>query len=60
MAEKQSDHKVKCLRSDRGGEYIGHDLEDFLKSNGIHHQLTASYSTLPNRMGWQRERIGLL
>jgi transposase InsO family protein len=38
--EKQSDHKIKILRSDGGGEYIGGQFQDFLKQEGIEHQLT--------------------
>lgn len=56
MVEKQSDHKIKCLRSDRGGEYLLQDLEDFLKLNGIHHQLTASYSPQQNGVAERKTR----
>lgn len=56
MVEKQSEFKIKKLRSDRGGEYIGHEFESFVKDNGIHHQLTASFT--PQQNGWQKEKTG--
>ncbi|CAI7838250.1 unnamed protein product [Closterium sp. NIES-53] len=31
---------VKVLKSDRGGEFLGTDFTNFLKMNGIRHQLT--------------------
>jgi transposase InsO family protein len=40
LVEKQSECKLKCLRTDKGGEYISHDFDDYCKENGIVHQLT--------------------
>ncbi len=30
--------KVKCLRTDRGGEYMGRDFQEYLAKHGIEHQ----------------------
>ncbi|CAO1634461.1 unnamed protein product [Jaminaea pallidilutea] len=40
-AEREAGTKLKCLRSDNGGEYINHTLENFLNSRGIRHERTA-------------------
>jgi transposase InsO family protein len=46
--EKQSGYKVKILRSDRGGEYLNEELDDFCKQHGILHQTTAPYTPQQN------------
>ncbi|GJP85850.1 hypothetical protein CLOP_g15944 [Closterium sp. NIES-67] len=38
--ERESGAKVKVLRSDRGGEYLGKELQIFLEEKGISHQLS--------------------
>ena len=30
--------KIKCLRSDNGGEYCSHEFEDYCSTNDIHRQ----------------------
>ena len=40
MVELQSGKKIKCLRSDNGGEYLSHQLTDFIHDAGIVHQTT--------------------
>ena len=32
--------KLKVLRSDNGGEYIGQQFQEYLKSEGVRHELT--------------------
>ncbi|CAI7789136.1 unnamed protein product, partial [Closterium sp. NIES-54] len=39
-AQRESGHKVKVIRTDNGGEFIGDDFESVLKKKGIQHQLT--------------------
>ena len=39
--ETQTGNRIATLRSDRGGEYLSHQFSDFLRVNGIQHQLTA-------------------
>ncbi|KAJ0599629.1 putative RNA-directed DNA polymerase [Helianthus annuus] len=56
LNEKQSNHLVKTLRTDRGGEYCSKLSQDYLKLNGIRHQLTNSYS--PQQNGVANGRIG--
>ncbi|KAH9107492.1 hypothetical protein AeMF1_017171 [Aphanomyces euteiches] len=45
--ERQTGVKLKTLRSDGGGEYVSEKLEGYLRSCGIHHEVST-----PNRQ-WQ-------
>ncbi|CAI7854756.1 unnamed protein product [Closterium sp. NIES-54] len=47
-AEREAGANVKILRSDRGGEYMGKDLESFLEDKGITHQLSVAYTLQKN------------
>ncbi|CAI7845909.1 unnamed protein product [Closterium sp. NIES-54] len=46
--QKKSGHKVKGIRTDNGGEFIGADFEAVLKKKGIQHQLTVPYNPQQN------------
>lgn len=46
--EKETGLAIKCLRTDRGGEFTSTDFNDFCKENGIRRQLTASYTPQQN------------
>lgn len=48
LVEKQSGFMVKTLCSDRGGEYMSHEFENFLKENGIQHLFTTQYTPQQN------------
>ena len=48
MVEKQSECRVKTLRSDNGGEYMSTEFEDYLRSEGITHQTSVPYSPQQN------------
>ena len=39
-AEVETSEKTNILRTDGGGEYMGKDFQEWLKSRGIHHELT--------------------
>ena len=39
---------VKRIRSDRGGEYVNEEVRNFMKSEGIQHELTAPYTPQQN------------
>ncbi|CAI7912089.1 unnamed protein product, partial [Closterium sp. NIES-54] len=47
-AQRESGHKVKVIRTDSGGEFIGTDFEAVLKKKGIQHQLTVPYNPQQN------------
>ncbi|CAL2228454.1 unnamed protein product [Prunus armeniaca] len=48
MTELQSRHKVKCLRSDRGGEFLSYEFVQFCEDHGIQRQLTMAYTPQQN------------
>ncbi|CAI7857259.1 unnamed protein product [Closterium sp. NIES-53] len=47
-AQRESRHKVKFIRTDNGGEFIGADFEAVLKKKGIQHQFTVPYNPQQN------------
>ncbi|KAJ9520778.1 hypothetical protein QJQ45_007647 [Haematococcus lacustris] len=51
---RQSGHTVKVLRTDRGGEFTGGELQAWLRAEGVIHQQTAPYSP---EMNGSAERI---
>ncbi|KAD1131218.1 hypothetical protein E3N88_43246 [Mikania micrantha] len=56
IAENQSGERIKGLRTDRGGEYCGNEFQNFLRENGILHQLTTSYTPQQNGVAERRNR----
>ncbi|KAJ9532366.1 hypothetical protein QJQ45_010442 [Haematococcus lacustris] len=54
--ERQTGSKLKVLRSDRGGEYTGAELQRWLRTQGVVHQLTAPYSPEMNGSAERAER----
>ena len=40
--------KVKCIRSDNGGEFIGHEFKSLLRNSKIKHETCAPYSPHQN------------
>lgn len=48
MVERQTGLKIKCLRSDNGGEYVNQRFSGFLNNEGIVHQTTVPYSAQQN------------
>ena len=47
-AETQTGKKIKCLRSDRGGEYMSAEFEKLLRDSGIEHDRTIPDSPQQN------------
>jgi len=37
-AENQTDHRIKALREDKGGEYMSREMDDFCAEHGIQRQ----------------------
>lgn len=54
--ENETSGKIKKLRTDNGGEYIGKKMETALKDFGIQHQLTIPYSPQQNKLAEQMNR----
>ena len=56
LVEKQLGKVVKTLRSDRGGEYLSGEFEDFLREEGIVSQFTAPGTPQQNGVPERRNR----
>lgn len=59
LVEKQSECKLRCLRTNRGGEYISRDFDDCWKENGIVHHLTMPQTPQQNGVS-ERKKTELL
>lgn len=53
---KQSGCMIKCLRTDRGGEYTSTAFNDFCISNGTKRQLITAYTPLQNCVSERKNR----
>jgi hypothetical protein len=56
LVEKQSECKLKCIRTDMRGEYISCDCDDYCKENGIVHQLTMPQTPQQNGVSERKNR----
>jgi hypothetical protein len=56
LVEKKTERKIKTVRSDNGTEYTSHYLEDFLKQEGIRHELTVEYRPQQNGVAERKNR----
>ncbi|KAL0462659.1 UNVERIFIED_CONTAM: hypothetical protein Slati_0153500 [Sesamum latifolium] len=54
--ENQTGHKIKALRSDRGGEYLSGEFIDYLKENEILFQWTPPGTPQLNGVAERRNR----
>ena len=45
---RQSEHKIKALRLDNGGEYMSKQFEELLKIHGIARQTSTPYTPQQN------------
>lgn len=54
--EKECGLPIKCLRTDRGGEFTSSDFNDFCKENGIKRQLTTAYTPQQNGVAERKNR----
>ena len=58
LVEKSSGHKLKTLRTDNGGESMFSEFQNFLKAEGVRHELTVPKA--PQKMWWLNARTELL
>ncbi|GAU50018.1 hypothetical protein TSUD_331710 [Trifolium subterraneum] len=56
MAEKQSDHKLKVLKTDGGGEYVSKVFSEFCEAEGIVHEVIPPYTPQQNGSAERRNR----
>ena len=57
MTELQCGYKVKCLRSDRGGEFLSTEFIEYCSDLGIQRQLTMAYTPQQNGVSERRNKI---
>ena len=50
MVENETSRKLKCLKSDNGGEYCSHKFEYYCSTNGIHIQKTIPRTAQENKV----------
>ncbi|GAU15418.1 hypothetical protein TSUD_44550 [Trifolium subterraneum] len=56
MAEKQSDHKLKVLKTDGGGEYVSNAFSEYCEAEGIMHEVIPPYTPQQNGSAERRNR----
>ncbi|XP_073115021.1 retrovirus-related Pol polyprotein from transposon TNT 1-94 isoform X2 [Elaeis guineensis] len=56
IVEKESEHMIKILRTDRGGEFLCNDFDSFCKKNGIRRQLTVRHTSEQNGVAERKNR----
>lgn len=56
LVEKETGSYIKCLRTDRGGEFTSQEFNQFCKENGIKRQLTAAYTPQQNGVAERKNR----
>lgn len=44
LVERQSRHKLKIIRTDREGEFMSREFQEFSVQKGVKHELTALYT----------------
>ncbi|PKU78515.1 Retrovirus-related Pol polyprotein from transposon TNT 1-94 [Dendrobium catenatum] len=54
--EKYLSRSIKCIRTDGGGEYLSHTFTEFLKTNGIMHQISCPYTPEQNGVAERKHR----
>ncbi|KAM0043888.1 putative RNA-directed DNA polymerase [Helianthus debilis subsp. tardiflorus] len=56
LVENETGLKIKCLRSDKGGEFTSSSFKAFCELHGIKRQLTAAYTPQQNGVAERRNR----
>lgn len=56
MVENETGLAIKCLRTDRGGEFTSTDFNKFCQENGIKRQLTTAYTPQQNGVAERKNR----
>lgn len=59
LVERETGLLIKCLRTDRGGEYNSNEFKELCASHGIQRQLTAAYTPQQNGVAERKNRTVL-
>ena len=57
LVENESGHKIKCLRSDNGGEFTSNESNQFCESHGIQRQFCVTKTLQQNGVPERKNRI---
>ena len=57
LVENETEAKIKCLRSDNGGEFTSKDFNLFYETHGIKRQFSAARTPHQNGVFERRNRI---
>jgi hypothetical protein len=56
LVENQTGKKIRCLRSDNGGEYTSNDFDDYCAREGIRREMTVAYNPQQNGVAERKNR----
>ena len=56
LVEFESEKKIKCLRTDNGGEYTSVEFDSFCQQEGIKRQFTVAYTPQQNGVAERMNR----
>lgn len=56
LVETETGMSIKCLRTDRGGEFNSAEFNDFCKQQGVKRQLTTAYTPQQNGVAERKNR----
>ena len=56
MVEKEKGVRIKCFKSDGGGEYFSNEFSEYLKEHGIQNKYSCSYSPQQNGVAERKNR----
>ena len=59
LVENQSWHRIKILKTNRGGEYVSNEFLNFCKTHGIQKQFTTRYTPQQNGIA-ERNNITIM
>lgn len=56
LVEKEIGFPIKCLRTDRGGEFTSNEFKEYCETNRIKRQLTVAYTPKHNGAAERKNR----
>lgn len=56
MIDKETDLRIECLRTDKGGEFVSYEFNQFCIDSGIKRNLTTTYTPQQNGVAERKNR----